>query len=126
MQTPRILALADVQMVSAASQADELISFYTDLLGFDHQAGQADAGQIVFRGYPRRGPHIVVRLAESMSEENRRRILIQLGSLQDCTERLTQARVAWDEIRGWGYYDRRVCAFDPAGNLVELVCYHAF
>jgi hypothetical protein len=126
MQTPRILALADVQMVSSASRADELISFYAGLLGLDHQVGHPGTGQIVFRGYPRRGPYIVIHLAERVSEQSRRRVLIQLGSLQDCLERLSEARVIWEEIRGWAYYDRRVTAFDPAGNLVGLVSYHAF
>ena len=106
--------------------AQEVAAFYTELLGLDHVAEESDDRQMVFRAYPRRGPRIVVRLKDAIGEQDRRRVLIQVASLQDCVERLTEGRSFWEELRGWAYYDRRICTFDPVGNVVELVCYHPF
>jgi catechol 2,3-dioxygenase-like lactoylglutathione lyase family enzyme len=124
MPIPRILALTDVNMASLPQQAEQVVAFYTQLVGLDHLPEESDQHRKVFRGDRRRGPRIVVRLRSPLGEEDRRRVLIQVASLRDYVERLTEQRVFWQEIRGWGYYDRRLYVFDPAGNLVELVCYH--
>jgi len=126
MQIPRILALADVNMVSPPQRAEEVVAFYTQLLSLDHVPEESTEQQRVFRGYRRPGPRIVVRFRSPVREEDRRRVLIQVASLQDCVERFADQRVFWQETRGWAYYDRRVIVFDPAGNLVELICYHSF
>lgn len=121
MRIPRILALTDVNMASPPDQAEELVAFYTQLVGLDHLLDESDERRQVFRGDRRRGPRIVVWLRSPLREEDRRRVLIQVASLRDYVERLSEERIFWQEIRGWGYYDRRVYVFDPAGNLVELV-----
>ena len=126
MQTPQILALADVRLAAPPGRADQMLGFYTRTVGLDHVIEESDEAQMVFRGCPRRRPRIVVRVTDPVREEDRRRVLIQIPSLHDCMERLTDARLFWSELRGWSYYDRRICTFDPAGNLVELVCYHSF
>jgi hypothetical protein len=126
MQTPQILALADVRLAAPPGRTDEMVGFYTRAVGLDHVAEESGEHQMVFRGCPRRRPRIVVRVVDPVREEDRRRVRIQIPSLQDCMERLTDARAFWSELRGWAYYDRRICTFDPAGNLVELVCYHPF
>jgi hypothetical protein len=126
MQTPRILAIADIQITSPPDRAEDLIAFYTELVGLDRVADKSDDLRMTFRGYPRRGPWIVVRLDTSAGEANRRRVQIQMASLQECADRLADARIAREELQGWAFYDRRICVLDPAGNLVEFVAYHSF
>lgn len=126
MRMPRIVAIDHVRVTSPPSRVEELVAFYSGVLELDRLPGQSDENQIIFCGFPRRGPHLVVRLNESARQEDRRRIQIQIASLENCAERLVEEKAFWVEVRGWGYYDRRICTFDPAGNLVELVSNHAF
>ncbi len=126
MQTPRILAIADVQMTSPPERAEELGLFYTELVGLDRLEAETGDPRMVFHGYPRMGPRIVVRLDPLAGEAGRRRVQIQIASLRECADRFTESRVASEELRGLSFYDRRIFVFDPAGNLVELVSYHAF
>jgi hypothetical protein len=126
MQTPRILALADVQMTSPPERAEELVHFYTDLVGLEHVEEESGDRQIVFCGYPRRGPRIVVQIDPAIDEAGRGKVLIQIASLRECTDRLTESRRVWEELHGWAFYDRRILTFDPAGNLVAIVAYHTF
>jgi hypothetical protein len=126
MQTQRILAIADVRIASPSERANEVVGFYTRTIGLDRVVEESGDQQTVFRSSLHRRPRILVRMVDTFREEDRRRVLIQIPSLRDCMERLTEARTFWNELRGWAYYDRRICTFDPAGNLVELVCYHPF
>lgn len=126
MQIPRILALDDVKMAATRATAEKVGAFYVDLVGLDRVPARSNEQQMVFHGYPPRGPHLVVRLDDSPTEESRRRVLIQIPSLQEYAERLTDSMTPWQEVHGWAYYDRRISALDPAGNIVEFVSYHTF
>lgn len=124
--TPRILAIADVRLAASRHCRDELASFYSDAIGLERLAGQEAEG-LIFRGGGRRGPRLIVELREQPAVPFMRRdLVIQMGSLTERAERLLEWGIVFVWSRGWSYYDRRLIALDPAGHRVELVTSHGF
>ncbi len=125
MDTPRILAIDDVHLFSPLELAARLVAFYTDLIGLDRVEAESDEHLVALRGYPRSGPRLIVNLAD-MPAASRRPVLIQIASLADCADQMTELRIAFRRSQGWTFYDRQLHALDPAGNRVELVVHHYF
>lgn len=125
MDHPRILAIDDVHLAADPHLEPDLTQFYGALLGFQ-RLEQETSDTMVFRGFPRSGPRLVVRLAGEPEPEKpmRRQVLIQVASLWTCAAQLRERRTPFDWTHGLTYYDQRVSALDPAGNRVELVASH--
>jgi len=103
------------------------VAFYADLIGLDRVNGGSADEPVVFRGHPRSGPKLVLSPGgQPGATWLRRLVLIQMASLTDCAERMTELRTPFVRSHGWTFHDRRLTAFDPAGNRVELVAYHGF
>ena len=125
MDTLRILAIDDVHLGAPREIVEALESFYTGLIGLHRVDPGEDQALAVFRGYPRSGPRLIVRLAGQPERGVLRRdVLIQVASLGDCAERMLDSRMPCFRYRGWTLYDQRATTLDPAGNRVELVAFH--
>lgn len=123
--TPRILAVEDVHLLSPLTIEADLRLFYIGLLGFDEVRQTSELIQMVFRGYPRSGPQLIVSLTvDPPPQHPRRRVLIQVASLYGCAEALEDRGISFEWMQGWSFTDRRLATQDPAGNRVELVSYH--
>jgi hypothetical protein len=125
MDAPRILAINDVHFRSSPETMDRVVDFYTGTIGLDQVESERE-GVTVFRGYPRSGPRLVVDATLEEPDSERGRIHILVASLTECMDQLAERRVPVFLLRGWMPYERRVMAFDPAGNRVELVTSHPF
>jgi len=123
MDTPKILAIADVRISAQPASADRIFSFYTDLIGLDPIQSEPDEQEMMFQGYPRTGPRLLVSFSDS-PREDRPRVLIEVASLTDLAEQMDERQTPYTWCRGWTFFDRRLCALDPAGNHVELVDRH--
>ena len=122
--TARILAVSDVNLKAPSHTTLSMESFYVDCIGLEPVALTPD-GHLRFRGYPRSGPQLVVRLTDQpIHQFPRRQALIQVGSLTDCADEITGRGIQVTWSRGWFHYDRRLRVPDPAGNLVELTAQH--
>ena len=125
MDTPRILAIEDVHLCSPPTVEADLRIFYTGLLGLDLMGEAPGTSLIGFRGYPRSGPQLIVTLTtDPQAHSPRRQVLVQVASLRECAEALSDRGIAFEWSQGWSFYDRRLLILDPAGNRVELVSYH--
>ena len=125
MDTPRILAIDDVHLSSPPTLEADLRMFYTGLLGLDAVGEASGKNRIGFRGYPRSGPRLIVSITpDPQAGPPRRQLLVQVASLRECVEALSDRGIEFEWLQGWSFYDRRLLTLDPAGNRVELVSYH--
>jgi len=125
METPRILAIDDVHLWSPPNALEETQGFYVDLLGFDRIPEDTGAEAMRFRGRPRSGPKLVIRLgADPQAAPARRQVLIQVADLVGFAASLGERGISYEEVQGWSFYDRRLTMLDPAGNRVDVVAYH--
>jgi catechol-2,3-dioxygenase len=122
---PRILAVADVYLTAAAGMAEEVTRFYTELVGLDPLPAEEGRRCLVFQGYPRSGPRLLVSMLDRpRGPYQKRQLLVQVASLFDREQRMLDEGIPVEWSRGWSFYDRRLWAQDPAGNRIELVAYH--
>jgi hypothetical protein len=122
--TPRILAIDDVNITAPTGTTASLREFYGDHIGLQPVDGDS-SGILRFRGYPRSGPQLVVALTTRPVERfPRRQALIQVGSLTEFAEIMSERGIEITWSRGWFHFDRRLTVSDPAGNLVELISSH--
>ena len=127
MDTPRILAVDDVHLAAARETIDDVVAFYADLIGLDRVDDGTSDEPVVFRGCARSGPKLVLSPGDRPGATRlRRQVLIQVASLTDCAQQMTELRTPFLWSHGWTFHDRRLAAFDPAGNRVELAAYHGF
>lgn len=125
MDVPRILAIDDVHLTAAPAQREDVFAFYTEVIGLDPLESASSEETVVFRAFPRSGPRLIVRLThESGERPPRRALLVQVASLTDLAESLTERRTQFEWSRGWFWCDRRLSVVDPGGNWVELVMSH--
>jgi hypothetical protein len=125
MEAPSILAIDDVNLYAHPRMADELVMFYSELLGLEHRSSH-EQSQLTFSGYPVSGPWLVVNLAQEYPEDPfvGARLTILVKSLLDCAEQLDERRLPYQWSRGFEFYDCRLFLTDPAGYRVELVTRH--
>lgn len=127
MDTPRILAIDDVHLWSPSAAVKETRGFYVDLLGFDPLPADTGGEAMRFRGWPRSGPKLVIRLGtDPATAPARRHVLIQVADLVECAATLGERGICFEEVHGWSFHDRRLTMLDPAGNRVEVVAYHSW
>ncbi len=125
MDTPRILAIEDVHLSSSPAAEADLRTFYTGLLGLDVVEEAPGPSLVGFRGYPRSGPQLIVSITtDPQGCPPRRQLLVQVASLRECAEVLSEHGIGFEWSQGWSFCDRRLSTQDPAGNRVELVSYH--
>lgn len=124
---PRILAVADVRLTAAVGMAGEVTRFYTELVGLDPLPPAEGQRCLVFLGYPRSGPRLLVSILDGPQAPSRKRqMLVQVASLFCCEQLMLDEGIWVERSRGWSFYDRRLCVLDPAGNRIEMVAYHEF
>ncbi len=125
MDVPRLLAIDHVQMTVPIAARDAVLQFYAEVLGFEPIPAGPENPCLIFRGFPRSGPRLMVTLAnERTAGPPRRRALVQVGSLHACAELLSERGFSFEWARGWFFYERRLNAIDPGGNWIELVASH--
>jgi len=136
MDVPRLVAIDDVRLTAPEAAEEALRSFYAGVLGLEYWAsGGQDRGrpagadrfaELVFRGYPRSGPRLIVALGvgQGGGRSINRRLRVQVSSLDVCGEEMAKRRIEFSWSRGWSFHDRRLIGLDPAGNWVELVAHH--
>ncbi len=126
MDTPRILAIADVRMTAPPHARTRVLEFYESFVGFEPLDGDG-APELVFLGRPRTGPRLIVAITDRHREPPpRRQLLVEVASLAASAEELADRAIPFTWSRGWTAFDRRLALQDPAGNWVELVAYHSF
>lgn len=123
MDTPRILAIADVNISAPPGRNDGIVDFYQSLLGLTCVLSESADDRLVFRGSHATGPRLIVSLSHGPRPE-RPRILIEVESLVALAEQFDERRLAHAWSQGWYYYDCRLSLPDPAGNRVEFVTRH--
>lgn len=127
MIAPRILAIADVNLRAPVSRREAIRTFYGDVLGLRWDERLSDETRLVLMGRERSGPRIFVAWqAGEIAPSVRRDVLLELGSLAEVIETLTERRLAFERISGFFPYDRRLAVLDPAGHRVELATCHWF
>jgi hypothetical protein len=115
---PQIHAVGDILLESPPHRQEYLRIFYRDLIGLREAADVAEPTQVVFEAHGRR---VTVRLFhDALPSPMRRRLLIQVDSLEKMYERLAGRGVACEVFPGFGLTDRRLVALDPAGNRIEI------
>lgn len=125
MDAPRILAINDVHLPAPGAEVERLVGFYGGLIGLERIDAGLGPELLVFRGYPRSGPRLIVGLDDrSLERALRRRVLIQVGCLSQCAEQLLENGASLEWTHGWTYFDQRLITFDPAGNRVDLLTSH--
>jgi catechol 2,3-dioxygenase-like lactoylglutathione lyase family enzyme len=127
MNPPRLLAIEDVHLAAPAGLRDDLVEFYVDLMGFELLEDGQDPDRITLRGLPRSGPRLIIDFVEAAGEKPmRRRALLQVDGLGRYADALAERRIAFERVRGWFFFDRRIGLLDPGGNWIELVSSHRF
>ncbi len=130
MQTPRILAIADVHLRASASRRPEIVAFYRDFLCLEQENGPENSEQeacSIFRGQERVGPRLVVTFEDQDPPVSvRRDVLLEMESLTEIKESLTESRIPFEQFHGFSFYDRRLAVADPSGHRIEMVTRHWF
>jgi catechol 2,3-dioxygenase-like lactoylglutathione lyase family enzyme len=104
-----------------------VLEFYAELLGLRRDERLSDGGRLALVGRERSGPRVIVSWQdEELRPSVRRDLLLELGSLEEVIEALTEHRLDFERISGFFPYDRRLAVADPAGNRVELATCHWF
>lgn len=126
MTIPRILAIRDVRLIASPTVSTEVESFYTQRLRLE-RVRPPEPDLFMFRGYPASGPRLLIRLTDDPPRgETRRVATLQVGSLKDVVEQLTEVGWDFEFTHGLSFFDRRVSMLDPAGNRLNLVTSHTF
>jgi catechol 2,3-dioxygenase-like lactoylglutathione lyase family enzyme len=125
MNPPRLLAIENVHLTAPAASRAALVEFYVDLLGFEHLDDADGPDRVKLRGLPRSGPRLLIDLVEEPADKPmRRRALLQVDGLGQYAEALKDRRIPYEWVRGWFFFDRRICLLDPGGNWIELISSH--
>jgi hypothetical protein len=124
MNLSHILAIDDVRLAAVPDLSAEVETFYTKRLGLE-RLRTAEPDIMVFRGYPRSGPRLMVKLTDDLAREPSRRLArIQVKSLDGLLEDIEKESCPREWVRGLSLYERRLSVLDPAGNRLELVESH--
>jgi len=113
---PRIHAIASVHIEAGRGLEDKLRWFYADLLGLE--SGVAEPGALHFQTGRRQ---LCIALgARPRSSPLRRRLVLEIPSLDQMRERLEELRIPYEWYEGLGLTDKRIYLLDPARNRIEL------
>lgn len=119
---PRIQAISDIRVEAIPGLELELRFFYVDVLGL--RQVEAEAGMLCFEAEVLRVRVLVT--AEAQPSPMRRRLVLQIPSLQEMQERLEELEVDYEWHNGLRFTDQRIFVKDPADNRVELKQIWAF
>lgn len=115
---PQIHAIGDVRLEAPPHREHGLRAFYGDLLGLREPDERPEASQMAFEAH---GLRLLIGVfADALPSPMRRRLLVQVDSLEDLAEQMRRRGVACRVYAGMGIGDRRLVALDPAGNRVEF------
>jgi len=111
----RLVAVDDVHLPAAMQLSGNLDHFYETLLGFAREAHEA---AIVYRAENFR---LIFDVSSVPRErEELRPLNIEVLSLRDTEQRLIDAEVAYERIRGLNAGADTLLVRDPAGNWVSI------
>jgi extradiol dioxygenase family protein len=120
-RNPLIHAIGDVRLESPPGREEPLRRFYGELIGLREVRRPLDDGaadRVCFAAHRRA---VEIRLAhDAVPSPMRRRVVIQVDSLEHTAERMRRAGFACWVYPGLGIGQRRLIALDPGGNRVEL------
>ena len=98
-------------------------SFYSGLLGLPElnmPAGETpEDGVVICFGANSLQMRLIVRERPNV-RPSRRRLTVEVDSLEELAARLDQSKVEYWRYRGLWFTDQRVLVRDPVGHLVEL------
>ncbi len=113
---PKIQAISNVRMEAKPELEPELRDFYEALLGLPPAEGEA--GSVCFET---ERLQIQIRLTpDAQPSPMRRRLVLQVPSLEKMEEHLQEAGVPYEFRRGMQFTDQRIFLLDPADNRIEL------
>jgi catechol 2,3-dioxygenase-like lactoylglutathione lyase family enzyme len=115
---PNIHAIDDVRLEAPPHRERGLRVFYRDLIGLSELSEPPEPCQVVFHAHGRR---VTIHVfADALASPMRRRLLIQVDSIEAMVRRMRRHGIHCRIWSGIGLGDRRLVALDPAGNRVEL------
>jgi hypothetical protein len=113
---PRIQAINDVRIEAKPSDQGDMHFFYVEILGLE--GVNDEPGMLCYQTERLRVR--VLLTPEAQPSPMRRRLVLEIPSLQAMAEKLTELgfEPAW--YRGLRLTDQRLFVLDPAGNRVEF------
>lgn len=103
-------------MEAGPGVAEELTFFYADVLGLEPVDGER--GTLCFETQRMQVRFVITPDAEP--SPMRRRLVLQISSLERMRGRLDEFEVNYEWHQGMQYTDRRIDVLDPADNRIEL------
>ncbi len=116
MKPSRLVAIDHILIQAALGKEDVIRWFYLDVCKLEEVAN--GHGQLVFRSA--RLELRVQLVEETKVDPVRRRFTVNVPSLNEAMELLSEREVSFVRLSGFTYTDRRIGTNDPAGNRVEL------
>lgn len=113
---PRIQAISDIRIEAVPGLEPELRFFYTDVLGLEQVDGER--GMMCFETERMRVRILIT--PEAQPSPIRRRLVLQIPSLQEMQMRLEELEVDYEWYSGLRFTDQRIFLLDPANNRIEL------
>ena len=112
----RLVAVADVRLMTPAGAETALDAFYVGLLGFRRDAGDSRPA------YEAENASIRFDVLEPpIARRDMRTLGIEIQSLADAEQKLVEAELVYERRRGITPGQESLLMTDPAGNWVELV-----
>ncbi|MBN1347269.1 MAG: hypothetical protein JXQ73_31555 [Phycisphaerae bacterium] len=114
--SPRIQAISDVRIEARPELKGDLHFFYVELLGLE--AVEGEPGMLCFQT-DRLRVHVLMT-PEAQPSPMRRRLVLEVPSLDRMAGKLEEEDIDYDRYRGLRLTDQRIFVLDPADNRVEL------
>ena len=95
---------------------DALHLFYVDVLGLE--PAEAERGMVCFQ--TKRMQVRFLLTLEAQPSPMRRRLVLQIPSLQRMRDRLEEFEIDYEWYNGMSFTDQRIFVLDPADNRIEL------
>jgi hypothetical protein len=118
------MAVDDVHVAAPPSQATEVADFYTGLVGLRLLDPRPEDPALIFVGYSRVRPRLIVRLSEEDRPGLRGYVPVRVAALGPVQQLAHDRGIETTWTQSLSFFDRRLTISDPAGNRVELVAYH--
>lgn len=103
-------------MEAKPGQEAALRTFYVDILGLEPADGEE--GMVCFQTGRLRLRILIT--PEAIASPMRRRLVLEISSLQNLREKLDELAMAYEWYEGFAFTERRIFVLDPAENRIEL------
>jgi hypothetical protein len=119
MKDQRLQAVEDVGIDGFPDSGEDLLWFYGEVCGLEPvSGGERRDSTLCFRS-----GRLYLRISlcdDPQVERIAPRLTLAVPRLEDVKAALDEAKVPYETVSGVDYTDRRIRAFDPCGNRVEL------